>query len=129
MDTARSLITAALHRAGVLAASETATAEQAVNGLEILNEMLQSWRDNSVDFGLTELSLDTPVAIDAGAARAVKYNLAVELANHEHAAVPQRTTLIAEREFAALVGRFVGHSRAKFDAAIVGPRRYDINSG
>lgn len=41
--TGRSLVTSALKLIGVLAAGETATSEDAVDGLSILNEMIDNW--------------------------------------------------------------------------------------
>jgi hypothetical protein len=130
METARDLIESAYRKGGVLARGEPLTAEQANDGLELLNDMLQAWRDDyHVDWGLDTLTLASEPAIPAGDIRAVKYNLAVEAAQEEHAAVPDHVMEIAQRSLSALAGRFVGRLRTDFDPALITHgRAFDINS-
>jgi len=126
MATARDLINSAFRKGHVIAEGETAAAEQIVPALETFNDMLEAWRDDGLDLGLGTLTLDTVVAVDAGAHRAIKYNLAVELANDAHVSVPDVTLTIAERSRSALAGRRSGTRKIRFNAALTPRGRYVV---
>lgn len=129
MATARDLITRALRRGHVIGSAETASAEQSSAGLDTLNDMLEAWRDEGLDLGLSTLSLSATLAVDDGAIRAIVYNLAVEVANDEGIAVSATTALNAERSRAALTGRLSGLRKVRFDRALRQRRRYDVSTG
>lgn len=48
MATARKIIKSAMRRAGILTGNENPTAEEAADGLEMLNDMLASWSNDSM---------------------------------------------------------------------------------
>lgn len=129
MATARDVITRAFQKAHVLSRGEQPVAEQLQPALDTFNDMLEEWRDNGVDLGLGTLGLDDDVSVDGGAMRTIVYNLAVELANDEHAAVPATTAAIAERSYNRLVARESPAEVPTFDSALTYGSRYDINAG
>jgi hypothetical protein len=129
MTTARDVITRAYQKAHVIARGETPVAEQIEPALETFNDMLEEWRDHGIDLGLATLGLDDDVGADAGAMRAIVYNLAVELANDEHAAIPAATAAIAERSYNRLAAREVPVEAPRFDPALTRNSVYDINAG
>lgn len=130
MATAQATIIRALRKGHVTANGETPPTEVLSAAIDTLNDMLEAWRDDkSIDFGLGTLTLATELAVDAGAIRAIVYNLAVELANDEHVSVPSQTREIAERSLAALAGRFLGSRRIRFPRALTSGRgAYDVDS-
>ncbi|MGQ0835639.1 MAG: hypothetical protein ACT4O5_12115 [Gammaproteobacteria bacterium] len=129
MATARDVITRALRKGHVVGSAETPSDEQISAGLDTFNDMLEAWRDEGIDLGLSTLTLNTTLAVDAGVMRALVSNLAVEAANDEGVAVPQTTAVIAERSRAALAGRLSGVRHIRFDRALRQRRRFDVSQG
>jgi hypothetical protein len=127
MATARQIVARAFQKAHIVARGETPATEQNEAAIETLNDMLEEWRDNGVDFALGVLGLDDEVTVDGGAMRAIVYNLAVELANDEHAAIPPATAAIAERAWDRLVAREQGPEVPRFSRALTRSRYYDLN--
>lgn len=75
------LITRALRLIGVLSEIENASAEQGLQGLQVLNDMMADWEAEGVDLGYYEqnvLSDDVPIPSHARAG--VRYFLAFALA-------------------------------------------------
>lgn len=118
MSTAQAIIIRALVKAHVLASGETPATDQLTVSLETLNDLLEAWRDEGIDFGLSELQLMSTVNIDSGAMRALIYNLAIELGNDQQVSVPDKTADIAERSRMSLAARFMGAQRVRFDSAL-----------
>ena len=95
---AQTLVKRAAVKAHVLEKSETMPPDMLATHIETLNELLETWRDDGIDLGLSlPLAADEELDIDSSAVRTLTYNLAVEIGNDEHAAVPQLTVEIAER--------------------------------
>lgn len=129
MATALDVIMRALNRAHVIADGEPAAAEQVAAGLKSLNEMLEAWLDEGIPTGLRGLELDTALAIDDGALRAITDNLAVELGDNAGLPVSPVLATRAERGRASLVGRYMGTTPVRFDPLLTGSGRYDIENG
>lgn len=129
MATARDVITRALRRGRIIGSAETPSAEQSATAIDTLNDMLEAWRDEGLDLGLSTLALDTTLAVDAGVMRAVVSNLAVEVANDAGVAVSQTLALMSERSRAALAGRLSGVRKIRFDRALRQRRRFNVSSG
>jgi len=97
------IISAALRLIGVLAETETATAEQGAKGLEALNDMLAEWEADGVKLGYPPQdtlgdtfpleSFDLPV----------KYGLAARLADEYGRDPPPRVQMIAANSYTRLV--------------------------
>ena len=84
MATATQLITRALTSLGVLAAGETASGEEATNGLVSLNDMIQSWsNENLLIFQDTQVTIpiNGATSYTVGASGDVNTSRPVEFAN------------------------------------------------
>lgn len=98
------IITDAYKLAGVLAENITLQAEQLANGLRWMNEMLAEWGANGIDVGYnpqTSGGATSPVYSDA--MRAVKYNLALEVAGNHQIEAPLTTLRIANDSYGRLL--------------------------
>lgn len=87
----------ALLAIGVLAEGETPSAEQGATMLRVLNAMLNSWRGDGIDLGITPQSSTTatiwpPEDYD----EAFKYNLALRAANEFEVEVPALVAAFAD---------------------------------
>lgn len=120
MATAQDLITRALIKGHVIAEGETPTSTLLDSSLATFNDMLEAWRDEGLDLGLGTLALGSAVAADAGANRAIVYNLAVELANDQHVSVPDKTQKIADQARSSLAARKMGSFRVRFPRDLTG---------
>lgn len=101
MTTNSEVIRDALGLLGVLAESESLSAEQADHGLRVLNDMMADWEIDGIEteyYPQTDVNADFP-ADDVACA---KYNLAVELAPHYQApiadAVAVKATMYYQRK-------------------------------
>lgn len=131
MATVRDIATRALRLAGIVAVGETPSADQVEEALEDFRDMLEQWRDDGLDLGLRgdDLTLDTEPALDRGTFKALRYNLAVEIANDAGLGVSATTRDIADRARGSLAARLRGNRPVKFDTALIGRRRYDVDEG
>jgi hypothetical protein len=127
--TARAIITRAFQKAHVTARGETPATEQMDAGLDTFNDLLEEWRDNGVDLGIGPYAIDDEVNVDGGAMRAIVYNLAVELGNDEHAAIPGATAAIAERSWDRLVAREMGPEVPRFSPMLTRRGAFDFDGG
>lgn len=80
MATAQDVVTAALQELGVLAAGETASAEDAALALARLNEMLAAWELSGIAHGVPTLALATTIATPDSHIEAMRTGLAVRIA-------------------------------------------------
>lgn len=120
METAQELIDRALIKGHVVARGVTPDSTLRAAALTTLNDMLEAWRDEGLDLNLGTLALDSNVAADAGAIRAIVYNLAVELANDERVSVPAKTERIADQSRSSLASRLMGSTRVRFPRDLTG---------
>lgn len=120
MATAQELIDRALVKGHVVARGVTPDSTLRADGLATLNDMLEAWRDEGLDLNLGTLTLSTEVAADAGAIRALMYNLAVELANDERVSVPAKTERLADLSRSSLAARLMGSTRVRFPRDLTG---------
>jgi hypothetical protein len=114
MATNLEVITDALGLLGVLAETETASAEQGAHGLRVLNDMLSEWESSGLEldyFPQTDLSEEFPSEDLA----LVKYNLAVELAPYYQATVSEAVAVRARQYYARRVRDWVRDSMVEQD--------------
>ena len=79
--TAIELITRAYRLANIIDGIEAPSAEQGTEGLNSLNELLGQWDRDGINLGWAMVAAqDDDVPLDPQDLRAVRYNLAVELA-------------------------------------------------
>jgi hypothetical protein len=74
------LVTRALQLAGVVGMNRAPSAAEMNDGIDTLNEMLQSAAIGGMDLGLPTLVQSDTVNTDAAFIKGIRYNLAVELA-------------------------------------------------
>src|SRR3954471_16611270 len=74
------LVTRALQLAGVVGMNRAPSADEMIDGIDTLNEMLASWALDGMDLGLNTLVQTDEDLIDAAFVKGIRYNLAVELA-------------------------------------------------
>lgn len=94
MSTNNEVIRDALGLIGVVSEAESLTADQAAHGLRVLNDMMADWELDGIEvdyFPQTDISADFP----GDEIACVKYNLAVELAPHYQAAIPDAVAVKA----------------------------------
>lgn len=81
MATALSVIENALHDLGVLARGESAEAQEATDGLQLLNEMCNSWIHDDIDMEwITLTSTSDVVPYPDDQIGPIRYNLAMYMA-------------------------------------------------
>jgi hypothetical protein len=104
------VVTGALRLLAILAETQDASAEQAEQGLDILNDMLAAWRagEDGIDFGwYPQTDLNATAPIPDGDVRCVKYNLACSIAP-EYGVEPTETTKeVAVAAYAHLARRYL----------------------
>lgn len=129
--TVRDVLTRALRLAGIVAVGETPSGDDTAAALDDFKDMLEEWRDNGIDLGIAadSLTVSTNIAADRGVIKSLRYNLAVELANGAGLDVSATTRDIADRTRGNLSARLRGNRPVRFDTALVGRRRFDIDEG
>lgn len=128
MATVADLIERSLRTLGILAASETPKADQLTDGFLALNDMLDGWAAEGLDvspFAATTDEVDLP----PGYARALRYNLAVELADDYGVAVPPTVGGNAADSKTILKRTEFEPTYLESDPAILTPGTLDITSG
>lgn len=133
MATARDICTRALKRAHIVADGETPAGEQIESALELFLDLAEQWRDEGMDLGiLASTEIDDTLLIDRGAFSALIWNLAVEVAEEQGAALRPFAVQRAERTRASLAARFMGTNDVRFDPSLVGllgRPSFDIDAG
>lgn len=101
--TAIEMLTDAYRAANIVDENGTPGPEQGVTGLRILNQMMGQWDRDGIRLGWTVVAAQSDVLpIDFQDERAVKYNLAVELAGDNNIEPPAFVALTAAQTYAAL---------------------------
>jgi hypothetical protein len=80
MATAIDIITRALRLINAIEAGETASAEDAVDGLAALNEMVHDWENAGIHIGWSTVAQDDELLVHDKYLKGIRYNLAVHLA-------------------------------------------------
>ncbi len=106
MATAQETINRALRMTGVLADGQTATASQASDALNSLNEMLYAWRDRGVDLGHSALALGDEIPYQDDHLACIRYSLAVEISEDYGRPAPQGVQYRQQQLFLALQAQY-----------------------
>ena len=94
MATAIDIITRALRLINAIEAGETATAEDAVDGLAALNEMVSGWENAGIHIGWSTLGQDDDLLVHDKYHEGIRYNLATRLAA-EYDGIDAPATVVA----------------------------------
>lgn len=132
MATNSSIVSEALSIIGVLDEIQSLSAEQGVNGLSVMNDMLLQWDADEIDVGYypqTDINAESPVYSDALAA--VKYNLAIYLSSYYGLQPNSAVAMIADRGYKRLLRDAIVAKMKEADLShLPGVRSsFDITSG
>lgn len=116
--TVNDLIKGAFRLLNLIEEEETPSDAMMQDALEDLNTMLHSWQLDGVGVFHTDLSLGDDVALDDSHLRAVKYNLAVELAPNYERDPRQTVVYRAEELYRILQTQYVDIDEVTFDAEL-----------
>jgi len=109
MSTSLRLISRSLRMVGVLSGSEMPSAAEAQDALESLNDLLASWMMLGIPINSGDLALDDVFPIDVSEGRAVRYALAIELAEDYGVVVSAQMIERAQDLRQALILKYDGH--------------------
>lgn len=104
--TAIEMLTDAGRAANIIDENQTPGPEQGVNWLRILNQMMGQWDGDGIRLGWTVVAAqDDVLPLDFVDEKAVKYNLAVELAGDVGMDPPAFVTATANTTYASIAKR------------------------
>ena len=104
MATARDVIKRGYRASNLLSIGVDPSSDDAVAGLDVLNQMMDAFRIDGIHIGHNTLDLDDTVVVDAAYIEPIVYNLAVRLAAESGRAAPlevQRLAVKGERTLRA----------------------------
>lgn len=123
MATATAVVSTALRKAGILAAGQTASAEELDDGLETLNDMMNAWSLDGIDIGWSDVALADTLPVPDEYLRCIKYSLAVELCSEYGKQAPQEISIIAGKSKSDIRKSLVSIPAPEFDAGVLSYRR------
>lgn len=108
MSTVSDYFKDALRSGGIISENETPSAEQGADMIRILNGMLDTYRDDGVDFGIGPQSSTTAdIVLAEGTVEAFKMLLAVRACNEFEVAVPEWVAIAAKAGHDRLIRKAV----------------------
>lgn len=123
------IINRTLKLISVLEEGGTPSSEQQTDALNALNDMLNEWQDKGISVGLGDLALTDDFPVDESDLRAVRYNLAVEIAP-EYERDPSMTVLgLADKTYQRLRAKYTSVKEVEFDTSLQSWSGYDRNTG
>lgn len=120
--TANDIIKGAFRLIAVIQPGEDLTASEAADGLSALNHMLHQW---PVDLQHEDLALTDTLRVPPDHIRAIRYNLAIEIAPEFGKQIPAAVAKIADETYRQIKNEYA--NPARLDTRQFGARRYDIN--
>lgn len=130
--TALDFITASLKILGVLADNEAPSSEEAKDGLQSLNDMLESWKVESrlatSLASFTSYSLNDTISLGDGWNRAIKYNLAIEMAPEYGVTISREVFDTAKKAITIIKRKNYVKVPVAVDAALLPVTKWDINA-
>ena len=95
MPTVKAVIKSAFKLAGIVAESETLTAEQESDGVTQFNDMLHAWKNQGIPLEHVTLTVNDTVPYPDDHIEPIKYSLAVKLAAEYDAPIDQLKIILA----------------------------------
>jgi len=130
--TARQVITDAFHRMGFISEDEALTAEQASRALTVINDMMNGWTAEGIEYVHSDLTLDTVVNVPDKLVRSTMWLLCDELAMEYGKALSDRQQMQVDRAKNALQAYYFRVSPAQLDEGLRPswpPGYFDIRRG
>jgi hypothetical protein len=110
------MIESALRDINVISEVDSASAEQGSHGLRKLNQMLEAWKENDIDFGWFSQSVTTATApIPDWAELGVSSALSIVLAPKYGATVSQELAVIADSAVSMIKRKSISEKLEKND--------------
>ena len=125
-------ITEVMRLAGIVSEGVPLTAEQVLDGISMLNDMLADWSADSIDVGYFQQSdpaAENPIYADAMSA--VKHNFAIRLCGHYGQEPPIAVVAVAQRGYERLERDAVSAAMKEADLTHLpgASNRWDIEGG
>lgn len=130
--TARQVITDAFHRMGFISEDEALTAEQASRALTVINDMMNGWPAEGIEYVHSDLTLDTTVNVPDELVRSTMWMLCDELADEYGKVLTDRQQMQVERARNSLQSYYFRAQPAQLDEGIRPnwpPGTWDITRG
>jgi hypothetical protein len=126
MATARDLITMSLRTIGVLHSGETPSAEEATDGLDTLNQLMNSWLYEGIDLEWKTLtSLNDAIVYPDDHIGPFRYNLAVALSPDYGVQVTPAVAALARNGYDQLRRQYLDNRELAVDNALT--QTYELN--
>ena len=106
MANVSSFLTRTLKLIGVVGEGQTATNEQLDDALYALNDMLAEWNGRGININDGDLILTDDFPVDPEDGRAVRFNLAIEVASEYGRDVRSSVALTAHDTYKAIKARY-----------------------
>ena len=123
------LINRSLKLINALEEGENPTNEMQNDALNALNDMLNDWVDRGIGVDQGDLILTDEFPVDGADARAIRYNLAVELAPEYGSNIPPTVFNIAGETYNRMKAKYFTVKEIEFDSSLKSEKWYDIDSG
>lgn len=115
MSTVADIVRRALKLATVLDDEETPEPSEQADGIDSLNELLSSWYDEGISISNGGLEATDTFPIDGKEARAVRYNLAVEIAPEYGKTLPLSVEVKADELYRFLQAKYASEETMDVD--------------
>lgn len=126
--TARETITEAFHRIALISEDEAPTAEQIARGLSVLNDMMNGFEAEGIQYIHADLTLDTTVNVPDHLVRSVMWMLADDLADEYGKELSRRQQIQVGRARNNLQAFYFKVPPAQTDEGIQNRRRFGFSS-
>lgn len=122
--TARNVIEDAFHRLGFISEDEGLTAEQTARALYVLNDMMNGWEAEGIQYTHTDLGLDDVVNVPDSLVRSTTWMLIDELADEYGKVLTDRQQLDVIDAKNNLQAYFTPAPLAQTDEGLLNRRRW-----
>lgn len=129
MATVNDFLNRTLRLAGVLEEGENASAEMINDALSACNDMLAEWSEHGIRINDGDLALTDTFPLDPSEARAVRYNLAVELAPEYERDPRPIVVAVANNTYRRLQRKFLTVNDMELDSMLQSNYYFDIING
>lgn len=130
--TARELITDAFRRMGFISEDEGLDAEQTTTALSIMNDMMNGWNAEGIEYVHADLGLDDTVNVPDELVRSTMWMLADDLADQYGKVLTERQQTQVDRARSALQSYYYKVQPAQLDEGLrpnFPPGYFDIQRG